>query len=318
MAKRLSCPACSTAPAVHNSKAIISPWVRELAGVSNRVTSYFICANCGTGWADINYSPEQMQNLYNDYRGAKYLEIRQKWESTYTSEFNSSIDGGHDHMELRQSQMLALISEYSSDFAIGAKSVLDIGGGHGSLIPNWPNLNAKYVLDVSGVSTLDGITQISNWSELPQGQKLNLVMACGILEHLTSPNDFLGKMVSEIRQNELLENNSLFYFEVPAGVPIRKKDKLKYFFSLMFSFKQKSWKMYDRLLAQIGRENFPMRIAEHIQFFTPSGMEALLQRSGFEYVGSKTYSASESLIDSQSLRFGNILGVVARIPNSVI
>ena len=125
-------------------------------------------------------------------------------------------------------------------------------------------------------------------------------------------------MVSEIRNNQLLEDNSLFYFEVPAGVPMGEKGHFKYILMLILSLNRKSWQFYDRLQAHLGRRNFPMRIAEHIQFFTPSGMEALLHKSGFEYVGAKTYSARESLVDSHSLRFSDILGVVAKIPNSVL
>ena len=317
MSKRIFCPACSKLASECQSLTVIAPWIRELAGVKNRTSKYFICNKCGTGWVDANYSPPQMQSLYDDYRGQKYLKIRRKWEITYTVEFNSSIDGGKKHMELRRSQMQSLLIEDSPNFVVTAKAVLDIGGGHGSLIPNWSDLKEKYVLDVSGVETLDGIVSIKEWSEIREGQILSLVMACGILEHLTSPKDFLDSIVSEISNYNLMNEDSLFYFEVPAGVPSREKFKIKFIFAFLMSFNPKLWQLYDKIQERLGREKFPMRIAEHIQFFSPEGMKALLSASNLEYVGSKIYSAKESLEDPSSIRFGEILGVVARIPKSV-
>ena len=317
MNKRKNCPACLCLSEQPNSKAIIAPWIRELARVKARSSKYFICGECGTGWVDVNYTALNMNLLYADYRGPKYLRTRRKWEKTYSESFNASIDSGHTHMDLRRAQMEKLILKNSPSFLSTAKSVLDIGGGHGSLIPNWPGLNSKYVLDVSGVETLAGIRSIKSWSEIPVEEVLSLVMACGILEHLTSPSEFIESITCEIQNSELMDSNSLFYFEVPAGVPSRKKQYLKFIFAWLFSHQTLVWNFYDRIQLKFGRASFPLRIAEHIQFFTPKGIEKLITLAGLEYLGSITYSAKESLEDSESVRFGEILGVVARLPSNI-
>lgn len=317
MNKRKRCPACLCLSEQPNSLAIIAPWVRELAHVKARSSKYFICGECGTGWVDVNYTSLNMNLLYTDYRGPNYLQTRRKWEKSYSESFNASIDSGHTHMVLRRAQMEKLILENSPDFISSARSVLDIGGGHGSLIPNWPGLNSKYVLDVSGVDTLPGIRSIKSWSEIPIEEVLSLVMACGILEHLTSPSEFIETIADEIQSNKLMNANSLFYFEVPAGVPYRKKQYLKFIFAWLFSHQKLGWNFYDRIQLKYGRTSFPMRIAEHIQFFTPQGIEKLLTTAGLEYLGSITYSAKESLEDSEGIRFGDILGVVARFPSNI-
>jgi hypothetical protein len=317
MKKREICPACATRAKGTESIALIAPWVRELANVAERSTRYFICFQCGTGWVDVNYSATSMNLLYSDYRGKKYLETRRKWETTYSESFNASIDDGDKHMDLRRRQMESLILANSPSFHTAAKSVLDIGGGHGSLIPTWHQIQEKYVLDVSGVETLDGVKSISTWSEIPDGCVLSLVMACGILEHLTSPKDFLDSVVFEIQKYNLTDSESLFYFEVPAGVPNRKKMRLKYSLAWSASFFPTFWVLFDQLQAKFGRASFPMRIAEHIQFFTPDGLKSLITSSGLEYLGSNVYSAKESLENPESIRFGDILGVLARFPKNL-
>lgn len=314
MSTRGSCPGCFTQPADFTSIAIVAPWIRELANVKKRFSKYYVCSKCRTGWADINYTTENMELLYKNYRGERYLKVRRKWENSYSESFNASIDGGEKHMSLRRNQMEALILKNSPNFISESVSVLDIGGGHGSLIPNWSSLNRKYVLDVSGVETLDGIQSIANWSDLPSGQLLSLVMACGILEHVTSPKEFLESIIAEVRQHSLMNSSSLFYFEVPAGVPVRKRMYFKILFAFTLSFIPYTWRFFDQVQLKFGREHFPLRVAEHIQFFTPSGMSALLSSVGLEFIEAQTYSASDSLDNSESIRFGEILGVVARLP----
>lgn len=111
-----------------------------------------------------------------------------------------------------------------------------------------------------------------------------------------------------------MDSDSLFYFEVPSGVPTRKKQNLTFIFARLLSHQRFFWNIYDWIQMKYGRTSFPLRIAEHIQFFTPKGIEKLLTGAGLEYLGSITYSAKNSLEDSESIRFEGILGVVAKFP----
>lgn len=314
MSERTACPACFTVPNKHHSVAIIAPWVRELTGCNKRVTKYYCCNNCKSGWAGINYSSKELQNLYDDYRGSNYVAVRRKWEASYSSEFNSSINQGDIHMDLRRTQMHSLLTRNSPEFASEAVAVLDIGGGHGSLIPKWPKLKYKFVLDISGVDTEPGITRISQWSEVRDGQLLSLVMACGILEHLTSPKEFIDEINLQIRNRRLMNSESFFYFEVPGGVPLRKKFYIKFALATVMSLSPKLWRFYDRIsIKNSGR--FPLRIAEHLQFFSPEGLKVLVSASNLQFVDAIEYRAKESLVDSKSVRFADIIGAIAKIQN---
>lgn len=313
---RQECPACHNPTDLYSRVAIVSPWIRQITGMQRRSTEYHVCSKCGSGWSDLAYSNRELARLYSDYRGHTYLKIRQHWESSYTSELNQSLNFGNVSLSLRRNSMESLIESVSPGFKNKASIVLDFGGGHGGLIPNWPNLKRKIVLDVSGVATMPEIENISSISELKSVGSPDLVMACGILEHLNSPVEFLTQLARDI--NDLQPQNSglLFYFEVPSGVPNRKSLPAATTLAYMASFFAPIWQLYDRLSCKIGVSKYPIRIAEHIQFFSESGLEYALSLAGFESLTFSDYSANHTLESSDGIRFTNILGVVARISTS--
>lgn len=313
MSKRLFCPACGEISWEIKLYAVVAPWVRELAGSSAKKTCYFVCSNCKTGWADIFYSNHEMQNLYQDYRGVNYLKVRSKWESSYSRSFNLSIDSGDSHVNLRRSQMEAIIHTNFFSFISTTNSVLDIGGGHGGLMPNWPGIISKYVLDVSGVETEVGIKSVRSWSEISVSRPFDLIMVCGILEHLTEPLKFLEEIKINLHNLNLSTVETLFYFEVPGGVPSRKKMFLKFIWAFLLSFSPYFWNRYDKVINRKGIHNYPLRIAEHIQFFTPLGLRKLLESNGFEVIDQSEFDVKDSLFDSDSIRFSKVINMIANL-----
>ena len=311
--KRRTCPACNHHDTIQSRLGLVAPWVRELAGVNQRFTKYFICKKCESGYSDIYYSDVELRNLYDNYRGEKYLRIRTRWESSYSQKLNDSIDGGSSHLSLRKNKMESLISQTDPEFHILAKTILDIGGGHGGLIPEWENLDKKFVLDISGVEPNQGVIAVASWSELLGESAIDLTMACGILEHLNSPGEFLQNIRFEMLQKQLISRNSLFYFEVPSGVPTRSSMPVKFALAAAMSFYPILWRKYDSWSMSKSGKGWPLRIAEHVQFFSEAGLMQLIELSGFEVLEIVDYSAVDSLLDSSSIRFSNIIGVLARI-----
>ena len=313
MSKRLFCPACGEIPWDIKIYAVVAPWVRELSGNRDKKTLYFVCSKCKTGWADIFYSNHEMQNLYQDYRGVNYLRVRSKWESTYSTNFNSSIDSGDSHLNLRRSQMEEIIDTNFYSFISTTNSVLDIGGGHGGLMPNWPGILSKYVLDISGAETEVGIKSVRSWNEISVSRPFDLIMICGILEHLTQPFKFLEETKINLSNLNLATVETLFYFEVPGGVPSRKKMFLKFIWAFLFSLSPYFWNRYDKIINRKGINNYPLRIAEHIQFFTPLGLRKLLESNGFEVIDQSEFDVKESLVDSNSVRFSKVINMIAKL-----
>lgn len=262
--ERNSCVACTSESSNLEVRAIVAPWIRELTGFSPRSVVYRCCQKCHSGWVVKSYSEVEMFRLYTNYRGPKYLESRSRWEPTYTPHLNSSLDEGDEHLQLRRDALTDLVASSRQDFIAQARVVVDIGGGHGGVIPDWIGLEKKYVLDISGVETVTGVTTVGSWGEISES-KVDLVMVCGILEHLTNPVDFLTRLAVDIRSRLSKRPGTLIYFEVPSGVPVRPKYLLKFYFALGLSRFRFMWKLYDRLTSNT-RSHFPLRIAEHIQF----------------------------------------------------
>lgn len=308
---RNECIACASSLYNLEVRAIVAPWIRELTGFESRSVTYRRCKECNSGWIVESYSEEEMARLYRDYRGKKYLETRRNWEPTYTSHLNSSLDRGNEHLQLRKKALTELIESSRSNFSSEAKVVVDIGGGHGGVIPDWQSLKRKYVLDVSGVQTVEGVVSISGWDEIKE-REVNLIMVCGILEHLANPENFLKKLASDSRKKRSSSVGTLIYFEVPSGTPFRPKYAGKLVLALSLSRFRITWKFYDRLTSRF-RSHFPLRIAEHIQFFTLQGLTSLLQRSGFRVLGAEDYSYKQSLSKNQGIRFSSNIAIVAEL-----
>lgn len=283
-----------------------------MAGMGYRSCRYFVCSECKSGYSDIYYTENELSAIYSGYRGEDYLRTRSNWESTYTPQLNNSLDTGTEVFELRKEAMSKLLLSVDSTLSLKATCVIDIGGGHGSLMPDWPLLSEKFVLDVSDVKPVRGIRKIASLQELDDGTQVDLIMCCMVLEHLNSPRDFLLKLRESFLFKVANPERTLFYIEVPAGVPIRKPMILKYLLMKLLSNFPSLWKILDRKITRFPN-NFPLRIAEHIQFFTPVGLEKMLEKSGFLPLDISSYSSNFALEDSSGIRFGSTNAVVAKV-----
>jgi len=254
-----------------------------------------------------------MKLLYDEYRGERYFLVRNSWEPSYSKNLNSSLDEEGEGVNFRRSQMENLISQAFPHFHETARVVVDFGGGHGNLMPQWTSLNKKFVIDISGVSTTKDVYAVRSWNEIPAQNHVDLVMCCMVLEHVVAPEEFIRKLKQEflLRSSVRLEE-SIFYFEVPAGIPRRKRFVLKTFMLVFASWFKWSWRQVDVLITKNSKD-FPLRIAEHLNFFTDSGLRMLLERCGFEVISSSGFSVNHKLMDSRGIKFTDTLAVVARL-----
>jgi len=306
------CPACGNSDVLFEREALIAPWLKDLAQISATSCVYKVCQGCRSGWVDLLFSSEELDGIYREYRGDRYLRTRRRWEQSYSPNLNESLDNGAGIFKKRKSELERVIHKIDPSFRETVRFVLDVGGGHGSLIPDWPSIQRRVVIDVSGSTTEPGVESIREWSQLLQPHEIQLVLNCMVLEHLNNPREFLAKLREDFLTYSIFPESALFYFEVPQGVPDRDLMPIKTHFMRLVSRSHYTWSLLDRLVVQNPR-NWPLRIAEHIQFFTGEGLRCLLQDSGFEPLLVTDFEVNQALDDPTGIRFSGTHAAVARL-----
>jgi Methyltransferase domain len=294
--RTMNCPACDHEDFTKGSFSVVSPWVIQLADVKGRIfPEYKICKFCDSGWFGINYSEQILGGLYKSYRGPNYFEIRNSWEPTYTKELNSNLNNGEKWLVGRRRQILMAL-EAAGVKPQGMQSVLDFGGGHGGVMPTF---SKRYLLEANEeVMPEPGVELVRNLIEA-KTIDLDLVMCCGVLEHLNSPIEVI-KSILEL-------NSSVFLFEVPTGTPTKRVGPAgsRGFLGLIASTRL-FWRIIQKIERKSGRrwrKYFPLRCSEHLQFFSESGLRRLLERSGLAVLLISETKPNESLADEKNLGF---------------
>lgn len=306
---RTSCPACGSTKYKKSFLALLAPWVRQLGSVSRRSTKYFICSSCGSGWVDLVYSDANITRIYTDYRGDKYFKTRNKWEKRYTKKFNYEIDKDPEIMLLRRKSLNSFLDSHVPSILSSTQIIVDVGGGHGGLMPDWPGIKEKYVMDISGVEPDIGVQKVDGWMDLPENH-IDLVLAFGILEHLNSPLEFLNQMHDNIsEQNGDGPEKTFVLIEVPKGVPERSNNFLFSIFYLA-SFSPFFWNILDNRLLNSSKFRGPIRIAEHLQFFTSVGLTDLASRAGFQVLATDSEEYSNIYSIDNPLRFSETIKIL--------
>ena len=263
------------------------------------------CSSCETVFSEFGYSPSVMTAIYSNYRGKHYLQVRQKWESGYTKALNDTLNSGDEWFANRQRNVLQAL--FQSGISIdNIESCVDFGGGHGGVMPNFKR---RYVYEEnSQVSSNSSIKVLQSWDQVKMIEP-DMLMCCGVLEHVSSPHQLIALLQTS--------NAKFYYFEVPAGKPAKRSSLI--FSTKLFLFLVKFpvvWRTVNRIEKQkISRPFiafFPMRISEHLQFFSNTGLRKLLEASDLEVLFMTNQDHNEGLADSGQLSFDRTIGVVAR------
>jgi hypothetical protein len=291
-----SCPACNNEGEEFASKSVISPWVLELAQISNPIfPEYKTCSVCGSAWFSVTYSKEILDGLYKGYRGSEYFRIRNSWEPTYTRELNSSLNNGEKWLDGRRRQITKALEESGLRPDL-MQSVLDFGGGHGGVMPKFPN---RYLLEANEAVIPEPGVELVRSLDSANHIPLDLVMCCGVLEHLNNPTELVTTVMN-------LKSDT-FLFEVPTGTPMHRVGlSRRSTFLMLVASKKIFWRniqKIERLSGRKWRKYFPLRCSEHLQFFSSQGLKVLLERSGLEVLLLKETRPNESLANEKNLGF---------------
>jgi len=242
-----------------SAKAVVSPWVRQL-GIKKRMSNFLNCPNCGLGFFSYRYTDEEMHCIYKDYRGERYVSIRNSWEPWYDFNYNSS----HDKEEW-VSMRLEALTNFINKFEIKPNVVVDIGGDRGQYIPNLGQ-EVSVLIDTSGKEPVKGVIRKFSLSEV---YKPDLLFLSHVLEHVANPLATL---------KDLFSYSNTIYLEVPYGVPKiskKRRSKIRFLIKLFSTISPKFWRKFA--MPATGRKSgdgFLVQ-SEHINFFTEVSMVTL-------------------------------------------
>lgn len=229
------------------------------------------CEDCSFSFYDRRLTDEEAARLYRDYRGEEYQKTREKYDCWYTEKVNSALNG--DKLALSEQQRV--ISEMiGRNVPIEIKVALDYGGNKGVTFTKEIGTKERYVYDISGIQPVDGVTRINEYSELA-GHDFDLIMCNMTLEHASYPADFM-KLLYDAGGRD-----TYYYLEVPSEDPFaQSKFSISKNIGLLFNKNYSNLKLVKHYFYLRTQPYMPM--TEHINFFTPKSLKALLERCGFE------------------------------------
>jgi Methyltransferase domain len=306
-----NCPGCGDRR-LYKWPALVSSfiWDYVLSGSVSRC-NLCECLNCGLRFFDLRYTDAEMQALYADYRGERYVRIRRQHEPNYDN------DAAIGDIPTRLAGLDAFFRRYAGETS--SKPAFDFGGDDGRLIPGFFT-GKRYVYDVTDKPLVPGVERIADLGSL-RAQPPMFVLLCHVLEHLSEP----AKVLETI--STLLPSHEKLYVEVP-----NERYRLRWlgpprFYRRWFNFMaQKKFaapivnlsvghlrrsatppdssgpgipNQRKAMLGQI-RRFLPavedLRLHEHINFFDERSLRALLEQTGFRVLALQSESAVYRLL----------------------
>jgi SAM-dependent methyltransferase len=237
------------------------------------------CADCGLRYFDLRYTQQEMDRLYDDYRGERYVSVRTRHEPGYTNaDATGDIEGRRNGVDRFLQRGLG--ERYSGD-------VLDFGGDDGALIPDFFT-GRRLVFDVSNKPLVRGVERVKDLRSL-RGDPPQFVLLCHVLEHLPDAASVLQHL------SDLIPKGGKLYVEVPderfrlkwLGPPrfykgwfneLAQRHFIAPIVNLLVRWRQRgamSW-LLNRL-----PPIEDLVLHEHINFYTTSSLERLVIGFGF-------------------------------------
>jgi hypothetical protein len=264
---------------------------RASGSLEPQTTSILQCSHCHSMIFKSDFDEHQMEGLYKDYRGDEYFATRNKYEPWYTKSINSGIGDENEFVERRQ-VLLNFLSK--NNIENNFESVLDHGGDRGQMITPSGGLvsTVRAVCEVSGVAPEEGVIAISNQEACLRDW--NLILSCHVIEHLPDPFSYLQEIAA------LGNSQTIFFIEVPYEYhKISSVCTMPWYNSWLKTIaRHKQIMMMFDLYSIATRRIFGVvlpggftALREHLQFFTTKGLEALLNRTGYDLIDCELGSA---------------------------
>lgn len=243
----------------------------------SELTELVRCKDCGLRFFERGMSDVEVARYYHGYRDAEYQRTRHKWEPFYTAGQHAALLAWSDSAFRRDNLRHSLSRAGAPQFF---NSVLDHGGSQGHMLAAVA-ATRKAVFDPSGRPAVEGVESYSRHVDLPS--EWSLILSCQVLEHTSSPAAYIEHILS------LLDSEGWLYIEVPneswrpaIGGEARRKQVLKTL--LRFRPLLIAADVLCTVLRVKYRRLPPLgfiAMREHLNYFTPKSLTALLQGQGF-------------------------------------
>ena len=209
------------------------------SGHAYSICKSLYCTECGFLFLDLRFSSTELKNLYDDYRGEAYTDLRELYEPGYKLK-NSKLKGGIEYVAEIEQFLKPLLSE--------PIRVLDWGGDTGQNTPFQKQAECLDIYDISGRPVIEGARRVDK--EEIAARDYSLIVCSNVLEHVPYPSDLLFDIRKVLREDAIL------YIEIPLEEVIRNHaDQLP--------FQKKHWhehinfyseKSLTRLVETVGME----------------------------------------------------------------
>lgn len=174
------------------------------SGNAYSICKTLMCVNCDFLFLDIRFSDTELSNLYRDYRGKEYSELREHYEPGYALR-NEVLDAGVPFID----KVEAFLEPHLT-FPI---TMLDWGGDTGKNSP-FKNRNVQFdIYDISSKAVIDGARVVSRQEAF--SRKYQLIVSSNVLEHVPYPSDLIVDM------KNTMDKDSILYIEVPFEEVVR-------------------------------------------------------------------------------------------------
>jgi hypothetical protein len=218
------------------------------AGTAYSICNTLQCSDCDFVFLDIRFSDAELANLYRDYRGDQYNDLRELYEPGY-SDRNRSLNAGIYY--------IPVIEKFLEPYVSFPLRILDWGGDTGKNTPFMNRSTSCDIFDISGKPVIPGAQRVEMSDVFTR--EYDLVVCSNVLEHIPYPSDLICDMM------RAMSNDSILYIEVPYE-------------NIMQSVSGGGGEAYKR----------KRHWHEHINFFSEKSLTSLTKNCGLEIIAMRS------------------------------
>lgn len=219
---------CCGSKELHSNQAIWMPFVADRAlglpplaitqdlgfrsigeGTGYAMCKTLLCKNCGHLFSNYRFDDNEMSQLYSNYRGHAYAELRESYEPGYSLQ-NEALAQGNHYVDIVEDFLGAFVS--SSNL-----SILDWGGDTGKNTPFVKAAEVVHIYEPSGVKPqVTNAINVKNEAEFLQSY--DLIVLSNVLEHIPFPAHTIEAILP------YMSEKTTAYVEVPFEKLQQKAD----------------------------------------------------------------------------------------------